>query len=234
MRMLKNAFVSKRCRILTLVLCLNSLLSGVGSSLGDDSTGVTKEWVKIGLMGDFTGPAAEGWIQIADGAKSFFEMANSAGGIHGRKVKYIFEDDRYSIPLALSAFKKLVYKDKIFILQAASGVGHTAAVIPLAEKEKMPLIAATGEKKFFVPARKYIFSPIPWYEDQAKLSFEYIFNEMKLKIPTIALMHPDTASGKDTREAVRKLVKVYPTKKYKEVAFSLTALAEDICTHTTF
>ena len=99
-------------------------------------------------------------------------MVNYGGGIHGRKIEYVLEDDRYSIPLALSSFKKLVFKDKVFVLQGASGVGHTAAIIPLVEREKIPLIAPTGERKFFIPARKYLFSTIPWYEDQAKLAVE--------------------------------------------------------------
>ncbi|MDY7032717.1 MAG: ABC transporter substrate-binding protein [Thermodesulfobacteriota bacterium] len=184
-------------------------------------TGVTDKAVKIGIMADLTGPSADTWISFADGAKSYLNMVNDTGGVHGRKIKYIFEDDRYSIPLALSSFKKLVFKDKIFVLQGASGVGHTAAIIPLAEKKKIPLIAPIGDKKYFEPARKYIFCPIPWYQDQAKVMIEYIFNDMKLKNPTIALLWPDVASGKETRDTLRELVKVYPVQKYKEVVFPI-------------
>ena len=213
----------KRMVYIFLAIVAIVLFGTIPVQAGED-IGVTKDTVKIGLMGDLTGPVAEGWIQIAHGAKSYFKMVNDEGGIHGRKIKYILEDDRYSIPLALACFKKLVYKDKVFVLQAASGVGHTAALIPLVEKEGIPFIAASGEKKYFVPARKYLFSVIPWYEDQAKLVMEYIFDDLKLKNPAIALMHPDTASGKDCRNAVRELIKVYPVKKYKEVVFSLTAV----------
>ncbi len=207
-----------------LFLSLVLLLGSVGVSYGGEVRGVTDRSVKIGLMGGMTGPAAEVWVPIAHGLKAFLKKANNEGGVHGRKIEYILEDDRYSIPLALSGFKKLVYKDKIFALQGASGVGHTAAIIPLAEKEKMPLIAASAEKRFFVPARKYIFSVIPLYEDQAKLVFEYVFNDMKLKNPTIALMYTDVGAGKDTRDTVRELAKVYPVTAYKDVPFTMGAL----------
>ena len=216
--------VSKRCPIYCFILSLIFLFIDTGISYGKNIKGITDDIVKIGLMGDLTGPIADGWIPIADGARSYFEMVNREGGVNGRKIKYFLEDDRYSIPLALSCYKKLIHKDKIFALQAASGVGHTAALIPLVEKEKIPLLGATGEKKFFIPARKYLFSVIPWYMDQAQIVFEYIFKERKYKNPTIVLMHPDTASGKDSRDAVRKLVKLYPVKMYKEVVFSLTAV----------
>ena len=120
----------KRIVYVFLTIVVIVLLGTIPVRAGED-IGVTKDSVKIGLMGDLTGPIAEGWIQIAHGAKSYFKMVNDEGGIHGRKIDYILEDDRYSIPLALSCFKKLVYKDKIFVLQAASGVGHTAALVPL-------------------------------------------------------------------------------------------------------
>ena len=209
------------CALLVLAAVL---LAEVGISSGEGTTGVTETSVKIGLMGDLTGPLADGWLQIADGAKAFFKMVNDKGGLHGRKIKYVLEDDRYSIPLALACFKKLVFKDKVFIMQAASGWGHTAALIPLVEREKIPLLAGTGEKKYFVPARRYIFSVGPWYEDQAKLMVEYIFNDLKLRNPAVALMHPDTVSGKQTRDAFRKLTNVYPVREYRETTFSLTAL----------
>lgn len=219
-------------RLLSCVVCFFTIVLFIciclcedpAISHANDIPGVTDNSVKIGLMGDLTGPAADAWIPLADALKLFFRMVNDGGGIHGRKINSIFEDDRYSIPLALACFKKLVFRDKIFVLQAASGVGHTAALIPLVEKEKIPLLAATGEKRFFVPVRKYLYSGIPWYADQAKLVFEYIFNDLKLTHPCIALMYPDTASGKDTREAVRELVKKHPVKEYKEIAFSFSNL----------
>ena len=196
-------------------------LGRIHLSYGSDTTGVTDSAVKIGIMADLTGPTADTWISFAEGAKSYFNMVNDNGGVHGRKIKYIYEDDRYSIPLALSSFKKLVFKDKILALQGASGVGHTAAIIPLAEKQKIPLIAATGDRKFFEPVRKYIFCPIPWYQDQAKVMVEYIFNDMNLENPTLALLWPDVGSGKETRDTLRELVKVYPVEKYKEVVFPI-------------
>ena len=51
------------------------------------------------------------------GVRNYFEYVNSEWGINGREVKVIFEDDRYNIPAALAAFKKLVYRDKILTLE---------------------------------------------------------------------------------------------------------------------
>ncbi|MEW6616289.1 MAG: ABC transporter substrate-binding protein [Thermodesulfobacteriota bacterium] len=214
----RNLFIGMGILIVVLVL-----FTGV-SSYPEEARGVTGKSVKIGLMADLTGPIADVWNPVAHGIKAYFKMINDRGGIHGRKIEYVFEDDRYSIPLALSSFKKLVYRDKVFNLLGASGVGHTAAIIPLVEKEKIPLIALTAEKRFYYPARKYIFCPIIWYSDHAKLFVEYVFHDLKLKDPTIVLMYPDAASGKDTRDTIRELVKAYPVKNYEESVFSMVAV----------
>lgn len=206
------------------IFSLIFLFGFVSINYGEGVRGVTGKTVKIGLMGDLTGPIADVWIPISLGAKAFLNKLNDEGGVHGRKVKYIIEDDRYSIPLALSGFKKLVHRDEIFAIQGASGVGHTGAIVPLCTKEKVPIFTASAEPRLFKPVRKYVFCGIPWYQDQAKIVMDYVFKDMKKKKPVIALMHPDTGSGKDSRDAMRGLVKKYPVKDYKEIIISMSAL----------
>ncbi|MDY7032068.1 MAG: ABC transporter substrate-binding protein [Thermodesulfobacteriota bacterium] len=206
------------------ILVVALILFSSMSSYSEEVRGVTDKSVKIGIICDLTGPSTDAWTPITYGLKAYSKMINDRGGIHGRKINYIIEDDRYSIPLALSSFKKLVYRDKVFALLGPGSTGGTVAIIPLVEKEKIPLLANTSERRFLVPARKYIFSVLPCYQDQAKLALEYTFHDMKLKGPTIALMYPDMASGKTTRDAVRELVKVYPVKDYKEVIISMAPL----------
>ena len=89
-----------------------ALFSSV-ASYAEKVRGVTGDTVKIGLIGDMTGPVTAVIVPMANGIKNYFKNINAHGGIHGRKVKVIHEDDRYSIPLTFAAFKKLVYKDKI-------------------------------------------------------------------------------------------------------------------------
>ena len=183
--------------------------------------GVTDESIKVGAIIAATGVGSDTWIPMSNGTKTYIRMLNNEGGIHGRKIKYIIEDDRYTIPLALTCFKKLIYRDKIFILQGASGVGGTAAIFPLVEKAKVPLLGVSTEKRLFFPPKKYMFGFMVWYDDQAKLVIQYIINDLKIKKPKIVLMYPDVLSGKESRDAMRELVKKYPIKEYNEIVYPL-------------
>ena len=190
---------------------------------GGEVPGVTDNTVLIGGMGDLTGPTAEIWVPCAEALRTHFRYINDTGGVHGRKIKFILENDHFSIPRALSAFKKLIFRDKVFAAQGASGMGHTHAIIPLAEKLKIPMIAVTNDNRYFQPVRKYIFSPLPFYEDQIKLIFEYLFEDLKKKDPIIAFATADVGSGKICRDLVREQAKVFDVKDVYELILPLGA-----------
>ncbi|MEW6616383.1 MAG: ABC transporter substrate-binding protein [Thermodesulfobacteriota bacterium] len=59
--------------------------------------GVTDDTIKIGTIADMTGPVSETFIPYVFGARNYFKYINDKGGINGRKVKVLLEDDRYSI-----------------------------------------------------------------------------------------------------------------------------------------
>ena len=64
-------------------------------------TGVTNDTVLIGAYGPVTGPAAFIGIGGRDGAELALQEINAAGGVHGRKLRMIFEDDGFSPAKAL-------------------------------------------------------------------------------------------------------------------------------------
>ncbi|MDY6969490.1 MAG: ABC transporter substrate-binding protein, partial [Spirochaetota bacterium] len=174
--------------------------------------GVTNNTIKLGVIADMTGPASDIWLPVTDGIKTHFMSVNDNGGINGRKVKIIIEDDRFSIPLALSAFKKLLFRDKVLTICGTSGQGHTYAVIPKMEQARMPLFAVIADHKYVIPARKYIFGVLPYYDDQIKITFEYIHNDLKAKKPKISFLYMDSGSSKPLIPLVRRLAKKYRVK----------------------
>lgn len=88
--------------------------------------GVTADTITIGAHGPITGPAAYIGLGGRDGMMLAVKEINAAGGVNGRKIAVVFEDDGHSPTKALAAVKKLVEQDKVF---AVFGVGGSNATV---------------------------------------------------------------------------------------------------------
>ena len=91
--------------------------------------GVTQDTITIGAFGPITGPAAYIGLGGRDGANLAIKEINAAGGINGRKLTMIFEDDGHSPTKALAAVKKLVEQDQVFAIFCVAGSNGTVGSI---------------------------------------------------------------------------------------------------------
>ncbi len=166
--------------------------------------GVSKKEIKIGGIVDLSGPIAFMGKGVSDGAKLYFKYINDQGGIYGRKITYVLEDDGYQSPRAVQACKKLVAKDKVFCIFMVLGSAQSNAMYPFLESRGIPLITpATQNRDMGVPPRKYLFLADPTYTLQGKLAVEYIVDDMGIKNPKIACIYQDDTPGHDWRNGTR-------------------------------
>src|ERR1700726_2918822 len=91
-----------------IILACGALLALAAASLAQ---GVTDDAILIGAYGPITGPAAFIGLGGRDGMNLAVKEINEAGGINGRKLKVVFEDDAFSPARALAAVKKLIDQD---------------------------------------------------------------------------------------------------------------------------
>lgn len=118
-----------------------------------------KKPVRIGILGPLTGVAAVHGPAIPEGATVAMEEINEKGGILGRKVELMIEDDKFDPAAAAEAAKKLVRRDNVDVLIGTVGSHTTMAVVPVAEAAKKPFIyVIEGEPK---ACYKYIFGMGP-------------------------------------------------------------------------
>lgn len=96
--------MSKRRGVL--LAAMGAVLSLVVSGARAED-GVTNDTILIGGFGPITGPAAFIGLGGRDGAAMAIEEINAAGGVNGRKLKMIFEDDAFSPATALTASRNL-------------------------------------------------------------------------------------------------------------------------------
>lgn len=185
----------------------------VFTTVGWAEVGVSKKEIKIGGIVDLSGPIAFMGKGVSDGAKLYFKYINDKGGIYGRKITYILEDDGYQSPRSVQACKKLVTKDKVFCIFMVLGSAQSNAMYPFLESRGIPLIIpATQNRDMGVPPRKYLFLADTHYTAQGKLAVEYIVEDMGIKNPKIACIYQDDTPGHDWRRGVRIGCKHYGLK----------------------
>ena len=200
-----------------LVICMSVLLIVLtffitAPSRAGEVRGVTDDTIKIGSIADQTGVAASVGIPIANATRTYFRHINDQGGINGRKVKIIVEDDHYTIPGAIAAFKKLIFRDEVLSVLYAGGTGQTFALLSQIEKHKVPVIPVSLADGLVNPVRKYIFTPTASYDDTVKVGIDYIMKDLKAKNPKIACVYSDNELGKTGLRAAEKYLPNYNLK----------------------
>ena len=116
-----------------------------------------KDAYKIGGVFAVTGPASF----LGDPEKKSMEMAvkaiNAQGGIDGHMLEPVIYDTEGDPQKAVNAVSKLINKDKVIAIVGPSRTPTTLAVMPFAEKAKVPLISCAAGIKITQPVMKWVF-----------------------------------------------------------------------------
>lgn len=130
--------MKKKFLVMAMALTLISgAFIGCGSKK-DDGT------IKIGAIAPLTGPAATYGLSVQEGAKLVEKEVNDKGGINGKKINFVFQDDQADQNASLNAFNKLVDDEKAVAIFGPVTSGATLAVAPKATAAKVPLITPTA------------------------------------------------------------------------------------------
>ncbi|MEW6616380.1 MAG: ABC transporter substrate-binding protein [Thermodesulfobacteriota bacterium] len=203
--------MKKRYILLRMVTFVSILvLLGNVSAYAEEIRGVTGTTIKIGAILDQTGPiAGDITVPITTGFRNYTRDVNDKGGIFGRKIKLIVEDDRYSIPSCIAAFKKLLSKDEIFALFGPANVGGARALFGQIEKLKVPNLTGAPDEAAVNPLKRHVFMPFNPYSDQWGVVLDYIVNVLKTKKIDITFVYYDAESGKVAFRSVQKYAKFF-------------------------
>src|SRR5207302_6680815 len=102
------------------------------------------EPIKIGVIVALTGAGASLGIPERNGAVLAEKIINSEGGVNGRPVQLIIEDDGSNPDGAISKANNLIHREKVSALIGSSQTASTVAVGGLSDPMKMPQVALSG------------------------------------------------------------------------------------------
>src|SRR5579883_2293764 len=189
--------------------------------------GVTPTEVTFGMHTDLSGVAATYGVSSSNGVKMRFEEVNAAGGINGRKLKVIVEDQGYQVPKAVQACNKLINRDKVFAFVAPLGTPMNNACFKEELAANVPnLFPLSSARSMYEPFDRLKFIGGATYVDQIRAGINYLVTKQGKK--NLCVMYQDTDFGKEilegAKEQAEKLkIKIVETAAHKPTDQDFTA-----------
>lgn len=184
-------------------LCTTVAFSGANAQ----TDGVSRDTIRIGMFAPLSGSAMSLGFDVANGAKMIYERVNLEGGIHGRKIEVVLEDDRCNANDLVAAVKKLVEQDKVFLLNGGSCSAATVAAREYIERSQIPLVALNAAVDAMVyPPSPYIYAAFAGTQHSIGGS-GVAFATQHLKAKKIAYVAHDDAYGAWNMEAASFMAK---------------------------
>ncbi len=194
----------KRFGTIGLLLGATALVSVAGAASADQ--GVSSGEVVIGSHQPLSGPVAVWGVPVTNGMRMRVDEINDAGGVHGRKIKLVVEDNQYSPAKASQAGNKLLKRDKVFALVGALGTPPNMAVMPSAFKRNVfNIFPFSGGRQMYEPFHRLKFSFASPYYDQMRAAVKYFVEERGKK--AICTMYQDTDFGREVHQGVEEQIK---------------------------
>lgn len=176
--------IKKLLALLVTTSFLATMLVGCGSSSS------TSETIKIGAIQPISGPVSAYGTQSRDAINMAIEEINAKGGILGKKLEVIVEDDEANPEKSKNAFTKLVTKDKVVGFVGALTSKCSLAITEEAQKRKVIMISPSSTNDAVTDAGDYIFRAC--YKDsfQGPVVAQYSIEQLKAK--TAAILFDNT------------------------------------------
>lgn len=151
--------------------------------------------ILIGQTAGFTGPVAAGVQETTEGAKLYIDAVNAKGGVAGQKIELISLDDKFEPKLAADNARVLIEEKNVAAMFLTRGTPHTEAIIPLLDKNGVPLVApSTGAMTLHRPVRKHVFNVRATYQREAEKAITHLAT---IGMTRIAVVQVDDSFGDD-------------------------------------
>ena len=160
------------------------------------------EPVRVGAILSVTGGIAALGIPERDGALLARKAVNERGGIKGRPLELIVEDDASSPDAAVTKANGLLYNRKVSAIVGPTGIAQTVAVGAMTQKEWVPVVAFTGMGPPVERERTCVFHLTPAQGLNARALLAYAAQEAKAK--RIAVLH-DSGYGQVVWNSMKDL-----------------------------
>jgi branched-chain amino acid transport system substrate-binding protein len=167
-------------------LAVGILAMTAGLAHAQATQGVTKTEIVIGTIQDLSGPIAAFGKQARNGMQLRVEEINEQGGINGRKLRLLVEDNGYDPRKSVLSAQKLVNQDKVFAVAGQIGTAHNNASMPIQfAKNVLNYLPITAAREMYDPFHRLKFSFAATYYDQMRSGLPELAKRAKFSKPCV-------------------------------------------------
>ncbi|MDB2578655.1 ABC transporter substrate-binding protein [Tateyamaria sp.] len=166
--------------------------------------GITDTEILIGSNNDLSGPFASFGAPATKAAQLVFDEVNDAGGINGRKIRFIVEDHAYQMPKAIQGMNKLINGDKVFAMLLSLGTPMNIAAFKLQDAKKVPNVSPlSAARQMAEPFSDLHFAGTATYYEQIRVGVTYLAEQKS--VSNVCAMYLPTDFGKDIKEGAESI-----------------------------
>jgi branched-chain amino acid transport system substrate-binding protein len=150
---MKRIFLS----LLVLASVLMSFTACVDKGANSGNTVATGDTIKVGVYVDLTGQTSSFGQSTKNGIELAVDEINKAGGVNGKQLQLVIEDDQGRTEQAKTVVEKLVKQDKVVAVLGEVASSNTLAAAPVAQEAKIPMITPSSTNPKVTQVGDFIF-----------------------------------------------------------------------------
>lgn len=181
--------------------CFAALAFLLGTPLAAGAADV----IRLGVPGSHTGDLAGYGTPALNAARLVVAKVNAAGGVNGKMVEIIAQDDQCKPDLATNAATRLI-ADGVDIIMGHTCSGATKAALPMYEDKKIVSLSPSATSPELTQSGRFphFFRTTPSDDAQAKLGADFALKALNAK--KIAILHDKGDYGKGYAEFVKRFI----------------------------
>lgn len=166
------------------VLCLATAVSLTACNSGKQSGGGTGA-IKIGVITPLTGANSSFGQSAKKGVQLLEEETNKAGGINGRKVQFLIQDDESKPSTAVTVAQKFINSDKVCGIVGPLTSTCANSVAPICQRDGIPMVTGTGTNTNITKAGDFIFRTCFIDPFQGQVMAKFAFDDLHAKTAAV-------------------------------------------------
>ncbi len=184
-----------------------SFITGSALAQNAPQDGVYADRIDWGVLMDLSGPTSASQSIWVNGLQDRIRKTNEAGGVHGRRINILAEDNRFNAATDKIAFEKLVGQTPVI---AISGMGTSVSQVALAptiKAGKVPIVGTyTSTKALSEPVSPMVYNGFCGYREMAQAGVGIMADKIGKPAPKVVTVAIESAGGKEYHDFVAEAI----------------------------